>query len=135
MGMTKYCLVLAVLALSSCAGAQLEKEMKDSRGYSESDMAEIHALAHEYSTSYQYAGMQANRFQSNAQDRVFNDMKAIICRCFREIKSKCREKSDGLTPEQHALWVKSNAADIAILSGHSAIDPGAAPKIDPDTCG
>ncbi len=127
--------IVSVLFLCGCAGAQLEKEMKESRGYSEADMAAIREQAKEYKSRYGMAGFKTNRFQSSAEDRVYNDMKAIFCKCYREMKSKCREKPDGLTTEQHALWVKSNAVDLAILSQETALDASVSGKVDPDTCG
>lgn len=121
-----------MVLVSGCAGAQLEKEMKDSRGYSDADVTEIKAAAKDYRTKMTMASFRTNRFTSSAEDRNHDDMKVIFCKCWKEMKSKCREKSDGLTADQHALWLKSNAVDFAIISMES---PGSVSnKIDPDTC-
>lgn len=124
-------LCLTVL-MSGCAGAQLEKEMKESRGYSEADIASIEAASKDYKTQINLADMRSNAFNTSARDRNYDSMKAIVCKCFKEIHDKCRGKPDGLTPEQKSLWIKSNAVDMALASQATTFD--ASTKIDPDTC-
>jgi len=101
---------LIVVLLSGCGtmpGIQYMKDIKDVRGYSDADVAAIK----EQGKAYRMALLMSHgaNYASNV-----DSMKIIVCKCFKDMKSKCREKADGLTEDQKRIWIKSNAADYAM---------------------
>ena len=116
-------LVLLFGSLLGCAGGQLNKEYREVRGYSESEMAEIQKYKDDYvrllarsrvsrpSLAYGASGPSTAE-KLTAEGRV----RQIFCTCWKKLGTKCKQKPTALTGEDRVLWAKSNAAESALIA-------------------
>lgn len=116
-------LLLTVFGFSllGCAGAAIKKEFLEKRGYSQEDIKEIETQRQPYVDILAKGRVASNAFNTTEKVAAEGRVKAVFCSCYKKLGEKCTQKADGLSKDDHVLWVKSNAAEMA-LAGMSAND-------------
>ncbi len=128
--------ISATALMVGCAGQRVKNEFTQKRGYSAEDMKEIQAQRDDYAGVLAKGRVNSNAFNTTEKVNAENRIKSIFCACHKKLGDKCTQKVDGLSAEDHSLWVKSNAAEWA-LAGMSANDNPLDSKgyvIDPVEC-
>lgn len=126
-------LVLAVV-ISGCAGASLKSDWKQKRGYSDADIDQIMAQYSDYGTLMAHAQVDSNAFNSSPTNEARARMKSIFCACVKKIGEACRQKPDGLAKADKVLWIKANAADMAMVGNSTTFETNSMSVIDPAEC-
>lgn len=132
--MKKIILLAMAIVLSSCAGQQLKSDWTQKRGYSKADVDLIMAQYKQYSSAYINAEVSSNAFNSTPKAQEENKLRRIFCACVKKLGDKCRQKPEGLSPEDKSLWVKANAVDMTMSSQTTALDYGGPSLVDPAEC-
>jgi hypothetical protein len=116
--------LLLTLTLNACA-----TYMKDykARGYSDEDMALIKPYLVQYNR--RLIGIGPFGTVGYNPDEEAN-MKTIFCNCYKTHGELCRKPSSELGNKDKTLWIKSNAAEIALKT--QAMGNG--PTLDNDEC-
>ncbi len=118
----KALMMLVCLALSSCAGAALQKEWEQQRGYTPEEIALTEPYREEYkrilASATVYGGTSVD--DNAAQARV----RTIFCACVKKLGSKCQQRPVTLVGDERVLWAKGNGAEMALraLASGSAFD-------------
>ncbi len=119
--------------VTGCAGAALKKEWT-ARGYSAEDTQLMADQSREYQKRLIEGQMSSNAFNSAPRQVEEARLRALWCNCWRRMKDKCRQKPDGLSAEDKALWSKANAVEMAFASQETTIDVKPNTRLDGDEC-
>lgn len=122
--------ILCLTIATGCAGAALQKEWENERGYSKADIDLVVPHYRAYNRALASAQYASNAFNSAPLHNAENKMKAIYCGCRKQLGDKCQQKPDALDEKQKTLWAKANAAEMALRTVASA----SASEIDPAEC-
>jgi len=119
--------------LGACAGQQIQNEW-NSRGYSKPDQDAILTQWKVYLQEKLSAERSSNVFNSSPKQEFNARMTKIFCGCYKKIGEKCRQKPDGLSPEEKTLWIKANAVDYNSVGTAMTWETTGMSKIDPVEC-
>lgn len=117
----KVSFMFCLLILTGCAGAQLGKEWKEKRGYTDQEIAETRTYHEEYVHLLAQARVQSNSFNTTEKVNAENRLKTIWCSCVKKLGPKCQQKPTSLLGDDRVLWAKANAAEMS-LTGMKAND-------------
>jgi hypothetical protein len=132
--MNKLLLLAGLLSLTSCAGAQLQSDWKEKRGYSDADVQLIMDQYKEYNMMMSSAQVSSNAFNSTPIVEAKGRLKNVFCACVKKIGEKCRKKPESLTSDEKVLWVKANAVDMAYIGKSASFEVSQNPVIDTAEC-
>lgn len=121
---TKTINALLLTMLTSCA--TYIKDYK-AKGYSDADMALIKPYIEQYNRRLIAIGPFGSFEYSPSEEA---NLKTIFCNCYKTHGELCRKPSAELGDKDKTLWIKSNAAEIALKS--EAMGNGT--TLDPDEC-
>lgn len=121
--MKKILSLIGVLFILGCAGAALNKDMKEKRGYTDADITEINAATHPYMEMLSRARTAGNKFNTTEKVNAENRIKSIWCACVKKLGPKCRQKPEGLSADDKAIWLKGNAAERSLMGMAASDDP------------
>lgn len=125
-------LLILSVTLTGCAGAQLQKEWTEQRGYTDAEMALIRPHAAEYQKTVAWGMSSSTAFNSAPSIEAERRVRTIYCACIKKLGSdRCRKKPEGLSEADKELWAKGNAAEMALVS-MSYGAPGR--QVDPAEC-
>lgn len=114
--------MLILLSFSGCAGAQLETDMKDERGYSENEVSAIYKQTERYKAYLLNAQMRGNRFNNSPEIAARDQLRKVWCGCYKRLGDRCRKPARGLASVDYPLWLGANAAEMAFASQETSFD-------------
>ena len=127
-------IALPLIFSTACATRSLKKEWAEKRGYSKDDMALIQETKADYYLEYQAAKKESSPQNSAPIHRVEDKFVKIFCSCYKKLGDKCRQKPEGLSGSDRALWAKANSIDWVLLTEHNPFELKPERKIDPAEC-
>lgn len=114
--------MLILLSFCGCAGAQLESDMKDERGYSESDVSAIYKQTEKYKAYLLSAQLRSNRFNNASEIAAKEQLRKVWCNCYKKLGDGCRHPSRGIASVDYPVWLGANAVEMTFASQETSFE-------------